>query len=214
LQKSRSDRAAFLAGVSHDLRTPLSRLKLELEMLEGRIEPATRAAMGEDLDDMGAIIDQFMDFMRSEASEPLSAVSLAELARNCAERAARGGARITCEMEELPLVMLRPLAMQRAIDNLIGNAARHAGGDIVVRAARSAEEAVIAVLDRGPGIPIELVDRLKEPFTRLDAARTGSSGAGLGLAIASRVAELHGGRLDLLPREGGGLEARLSVPLA
>jgi two-component system osmolarity sensor histidine kinase EnvZ len=214
LQKSRSDRATFLAGVSHDLRTPLSRLKLELEMLEGRVDQATRVAMGQDLDDMGAIIDQFMDFMRSEASEPLSAVSLAELARNCAERAARGGARVTCEMEELPLVMLRPLAMQRAIDNLIGNAARHAGGDIVVRTARKADEARVTVLDRGPGVPVELVDRLKEPFTRLDAARTGSSGAGLGLAIASRVAELHGGRLDLLPREGGGLEARLSIPLA
>ena len=213
LQKARSDRAAFLAGVSHDLRTPLSRLKLELEMLQG-IDPATRGAMGDDLDDMGAIIDQFMDFMRSEASEPLSAVSLAELARNCAERAARGGAKVTCELEELPLVMLRPLAMQRAIGNLIGNAQRHAGGDILVRTRREGEEAVVAVLDHGPGIPVELVERLKEPFTRRDAARSGSSGAGLGLAIASRVAELHGGRLDLLPREGGGLEARLCVPIA
>jgi two-component system, OmpR family, osmolarity sensor histidine kinase EnvZ len=170
--------------------------------------------MGEDLDDMGAIIDQFMDFMRSEASEPLSAVSLAELARNCAERAARGGAKVTCEIEELPLAMLRPLAMQRAIDNLIGNAARHAGGDILVRTRHEEAQAIVSVLDRGPGIPGDLVERLKEPFTRRDASRTGSSGAGLGLAIASRVAELHGGRLDLLAREGGGLEARLALPLA
>ena len=214
LQKSRSDRAAFLAGVSHDLRTPLSRLKLELEMLEGRVDAATRKNMGEDLDDMNAIIDQFMDFMRSEASEPLSAVNVAELARNCAERAARGGARVTCELSELPLAMLRPLAVQRAIDNLIGNAARHAGGDILVRTGRDADTAVISVLDRGPGIPPEMVERLKEPFTRRDASRTGSSGAGLGLAIASRVAELHGGRLDLTPRDGGGLDARLVLPIA
>jgi two-component system osmolarity sensor histidine kinase EnvZ len=155
-----------------------------------------------------------MDFMRSEASEPLSAVNHAELARNCAERSARGGTRVTCELQELPLAMLRPLAVQRAVDNLIGNAARHAGGDVLVRTARDGASAVVSVLDRGPGIPPELVDRLKEPFTRRDESRSGSSGAGLGLAIASRVAELHGGRLDLLPREGGGLDARLVLPLA
>jgi len=214
LKKSRSERATFLAGVSHDLRTPLARLRLELEMLEGRVEPATRKAMVEDLDDMNAIIDQFIDFMRSEASEALSPVSLPELARSCAERAARGGARVTCELQELPLVMLRALAMQRAVDNLIGNAVRHAGGDIVLRVRRSPDGAELSVLDRGPGIPAQLVERLKEPFTRRDDSRSGSSGAGLGLAIASRVAELHGGRLDLLPHEGGGLEARLTLPIA
>jgi len=214
LQKSRSDRATFLAGVSHDLRTPLSRLRLELEMQEGRMEPATRKSMVQDLDDMNAIIDQFMDFMRSEAAEPLSPVSLPELARSCAERAARGGVRITCELDEVPVQMLRPLAMQRAIDNLIGNALRHAPGDVVVRVRRNDDEAELAVLDRGPGIPAELVERLKEPFTRKDESRTGSSGAGLGLAIANRVAELHGGKLALLPRDGGGLEARMTLPLA
>jgi two-component system osmolarity sensor histidine kinase EnvZ len=74
--------------------------------------------------------------------------------------------------------------------------------------------ALLSVRDRGPGIPAALVERLKEPFTRRDDSRTGSSGAGLGLAIASRVAELHGGRLDLLEREGGGLEARITLPIA
>jgi two-component system osmolarity sensor histidine kinase EnvZ len=214
LKKGRSDRATFLAGVSHDLRTPLARLRLELEMLEGRIEPATRKAMVEDLDDMNAIIDQFMDFMRSEASEPLSAVNLAELARSCAERAARGGARVTCRLDDVPMLMLRPLAMQRAVDNLIGNAARHAGGDIEVELRTDAGRVLLSVHDRGPGIPAALVERLKEPFTRRDDSRTGSSGAGLGLAIASRVAELHGGRLDLLERAGGGLEARITLPLS
>jgi two-component system osmolarity sensor histidine kinase EnvZ len=214
LRKGRSDRATFLAGVSHDLRTPLSRLRLELEMLEGRVEPATTKAMVQDLDDMNAIIDQFMDFMRSEASERLAPVDLAELARSSAERAARGGGRVTCELADVPVLMLRPLAVQRAIDNLIGNALRHAGGEIAVQVGAEEGRARVSVLDRGPGIPPDLVERLKEPFTRRDEARSGSSGAGLGLAIASRVAELHGGRLDLLPREGGGLEARLSFPMA
>src|SRR5260221_580642 len=91
LQQNQRERATFLAGVSHDLRTPLSRLRLEVEMLGDKVEGATQRAMVEDLDDMNAIIDQFIDFTRSEAAEPLSAVNLAELARGCAERYARTG---------------------------------------------------------------------------------------------------------------------------
>ncbi len=214
LRKSRSDRATFLAGVSHDLRTPLSRLRLEVEMLGERVEASTTKAMVDDLDDMNAIIDQFIDFTRSEAAEPLSAVNLSELARGCAERYARTGVQVRCELGEVPPLMLRPLAMQRLLDNLIGNAARHAGGEVLVRATEANGQALLSVLDRGPGIPASMVERLKQPFTRRDEARSGYSGAGLGLAIAERVARLHGGRLDLLAREGGGLEARVTLPVA
>jgi two-component system osmolarity sensor histidine kinase EnvZ len=215
LKKSQRDRATFLAGVSHDLRTPLARLRLEVEMLENKVDGATRAAMIDDVAQMNAIIDQFMDFMRSEASEPLAPVDLSELAKSCAERAARAGVDVHCELDEVPVLMLRPLAMQRLADNLIANAARHGGGgEILVRTAADGTEARLSVLDRGPGIPAEMVERLKEPFTRRDAARSGSSGAGLGLAIANRVAAIHAGRLELLARDGGGLEARVSLPSA
>ncbi len=214
LKKSQRDRATFLAGVSHDLRTPLSRLRLEVEMLENKVEPATREAMIDDITQMNAIIDQFIDFMRSEASEPLSPVDLAELARSCAERAARSGVDIRCELDPVPVLMLRPLAMRRLADNLIANAVRHAGGAILVRTAAAGNEARLCVLDRGPGIPAGMVEHLKEPFTRRDAARSGSSGAGLGLAIANRVAAIHGGRLELIEREGGGLEACVALPTA
>jgi two-component system osmolarity sensor histidine kinase EnvZ len=212
LQKSQRDRATFLAGVSHDLRTPLARLRLEVEMLDAKVERDTVRAMTEDVGEMNAIIDQFIDFMRSEAAEPLSAVNLSELARSCAERAARSGGNVRCELAEVPLLMLRPLAMQRLVDNLLGNAARHAGGEVLVRTEDGDGDVLLSVLDRGPGIPQDMVERLKEPFTRRDEARSGSSGAGLGLAIANRVATLHGGRLELMPREGGGLEARLTLP--
>jgi two-component system osmolarity sensor histidine kinase EnvZ len=104
--------------------------------------------------------------------------------------------------------------MQRLIDNLLGNAVKHAGGDILLRTSAAPGTVALAVLDRGPGIPTEQVQRLKEPFTRRDQSRAGSSGAGLGLAIANRIATLHGGTLDLLAREGGGLEARLTLPAA
>jgi two-component system, OmpR family, osmolarity sensor histidine kinase EnvZ len=214
LQKEQRERATFLAGISHDLRTPLSRLRLEAEMLESRIDPATQRAVIQDLDDMNAIIDQFIDFTRSEAAEALAPVNLSEAARSAAERAARAGVAVRCELAELPLLMLRPLAMQRLVDNLVTNAARHAGGEVLLRTAADAGSVTLAVLDRGPGIPPEMAERLKEPFTRRDAARSGSSGAGLGLAIADRAAKLHGGKLELLAREGGGLEARVTLPSA
>jgi two-component system osmolarity sensor histidine kinase EnvZ len=213
LQKSQRERATFLAGISHDLRTPLSRMRLEVEMLDGKVEPAAQRGMVEDLDDMNAIIDQFIDFSRSEAAEPLSPVNLSELAYACAERAARSGVLVRTEAGPVPELKLRPLAMQRLVDNLLGNAARHAGGEVVLRTGARDASAFLSVLDRGPGIPVSMVDHLKQPFTRRDDARSGSSGAGLGLAIANRVATLHGGRLDLLPRDGGGLEARLTLPV-
>lgn len=214
LRKGERERATFLAGVSHDLRTPLARLRLDAEMLEGKVDAAVQRGMITDLEDMNAIIDQFIDFMRGESAEPLSGVNLSELVRGCAERAARSGAAVRCELADTPLLMLRPLAMQRMVDNLLGNAARHAGGEIVVRTEVDGARVVLSVLDRGPGIPASLVEHVKQPFTRSDAARSGSSGAGLGLAIANRVAVLHGGRLDLLPREGGGLEARVVLESA
>ena len=214
LQRGERDRATFLAGISHDLRTPLARLRLDVEMLDGKVEPDVQRGMVSDLGDMNAIIDQFIDFTRAESVEPLVAVNLAELARSCAERAARSGSSVRCELAETPLQMLRPLAMQRLIDNLLGNAARHAGGEILLRTERGRDAVTLSVLDRGPGIPAQLAERLKEPFTRRDDSRSGSSGAGLGLAIANRIAALHGGRLDLLPRDGGGLEARVVLPSA
>ena len=212
IRRNERERAVFLAGVSHDLRTPLSRLRLDLEMLGDKVDEGTRRAMVLDVEDMNAIIDQFIDFTRSETSEPLLPTDLSELARSCAERAARSGLKVRCELASLPVVMVRPLAMQRLLDNLLANAQKHGGGDVLVRTRRIDERIELSVLDRGPGIEPGEVERLKQPFTRLDDARSGASGAGLGLFIANRVAHLHGGRLELLPRDGGGLEARFVLP--
>jgi two-component system osmolarity sensor histidine kinase EnvZ len=121
---------------------------------------------------------------------------------------------VTCELAGLPPLMLRPLAVRRLVENLIQNAVKHGGGEILVRTASSGSEATLAVLDRGPGIPAADIERLKEPFTRRDDARSGRSGAGLGLAIVSRIAKAHGARFDLAPREGGGLSASVAFPVA
>jgi len=105
------------------------------------------------------------------------------------------------------------MAVRRAISNLIDNALRHAGEPVEIVSFRQDARAVIEVRDRGPGIPAGEAERLKRPFTRLDQARGSRSGAGLGLAIVERVARAHGGSLDLLAREGGGLIARLTLSI-
>ena len=214
LKRNERERTTFLAGISHDLRTPLARLRLDVEMLDGKVDASTREGMVADIEDMNAIIDQFIDFARSEATEPYSSEDLSALVRACAERAARAGAPVTCRLAELPPLMLRPLAMQRLVANLIQNAVKHGGGSIEVETARDGDEVRLTVADRGPGIAPADAERLKEPFTRLDEARSGQSGAGLGLAIVARIAKAHGARFELSPRDGGGLLARVVFPLA
>lgn len=208
------ERATFLAGVSHDVRTPLSRLRLGLEMLPA--DPAMRADLEKDIEDINGVIDQFMDFARDENKESLESVDLNLLLQSAAERARRGedgGAQITLELAPQATLKMRPLAMKRLIGNLIDNARKHAGPDITLQTAREGDHIVMAVLDRGPGIPPDQVERLKQPFSRLDVSRSGHSGAGLGLAIVERIARIHGGQFELLPRAGGGTEARVIFPL-
>jgi two-component system osmolarity sensor histidine kinase EnvZ len=214
LKDNERERTTFLAGISHDLRTPLSRLRLDVEMLGAKVEADTQKGMVADLEDMNAIIDQFIDFARSEATEPYSAVDLSQLARECAERAARTGTAITCELAEVPSLMLRPLAINRLVSNLVQNSVKHGGGEVLVSVGGNGREVRLAVSDRGPGIRADEVERLKAPFTRRDDARSGQSGAGLGLAIVARIAKAHGARFDLLPREGGGLVAQVTFPVA
>ena len=212
LSRLDQERATFLAGVSHDLRTPLSRLRLGIEMLPA--DPATRSDLEQDIQDINLVIDQFLDFARDESGEPAQRISLMQLAQGAVERAARMQVVAKTDLAELPPLMLRPVAMQRAIDNLVNNAARHGGGDILIQTLRdpTTGKSVLSVFDRGPGIPVHEVERLKQAFTRMDGARSGESGAGLGLAIVERIARMHEARFDLLPRVGGGTEARLTFP--
>ena len=205
------DRALILAGISHDLRTPLTRLRLAAEM---SIDAAARAWISADIDEMDKMIGQFLDFARDTAGEPAEPIDLNTVLRHVAEPLLRRGARIELQLAELPPLALRPLALRRLAANLISNALRHGGeqAPIEIATRREGDNLVLDVMDRGPGIPPEEAERLKQPFARLEAARTGASGAGLGLAIADRVARSHGGRLDLLAREGGGLVARVTLP--
>jgi two-component system osmolarity sensor histidine kinase EnvZ len=178
-----------------------------------RADPAVRNDLEKDIIDINLVIDQFLDFARDESSEPPQRMNLSQLALGAVERAARMHVAAVTDLAELPPLMLRPIAMQRAIDNLINNAARHGGGEILIQTRHENARSVLSVFDRGPGIPTSEVERLKKAFTRLDSARSGESGAGLGLAIVERIARMHGGKFDLLPRQGGGTEARLTFAM-
>jgi two-component system osmolarity sensor histidine kinase EnvZ len=206
LQALEREREMVLAGISHDVRTPLSRLRLALEM--SGADPATAQGMGADIEEMDQVIGQFLEFARGEA-EPRERQDPAPLLAEIGEHYAKLGRGVAVQGANVGPFPFARMALRRAIGNLIDNALRHAGEPVEVAARREGADVVIEVLDRGPGIPAGEAERLKRPFTRLDASRGGRGGAGLGLAIVDRVARAHGGRLELASRPGGGLAARL-----
>jgi len=206
-----ADRALILAGVSHDLRTPLARLRLSTEMSES--DGALKQGMIADIGEMDSIIGQFMDFARTQNEEPLAATDLAALAREVVEHQLRLGHAVRANFEPVPVRALRRMGIKRLISNLVDNAYAYGEKEVCVATRAEAGRLILEVLDRGPGIPPQEAERLKQPFTRLEKARSGKGGSGLGLAIVDRIARHHGGSFELLPREGGGLIARVSLPL-
>jgi len=214
LASTDADRTLLLAGVSHDLRTPLARLRLGIEMT-GAPESDV-LAMVSDIDEMDRIIGQFLDFARGQPQEKLQEIDLVELLEKIIEPyRLRHIAIVTTFPDKLRLhAFLLPL--RRAITNLIDNAVRYAGTDkpIDILASEREGKVYIEVADQGPGMPEKEIEYLRQPFTRREVARSGTKGAGLGLAIIDRVMTWHHGRLELLPRPGGGLRAILELPVA
>ncbi|MFM9981079.1 MAG: ATP-binding protein [Burkholderiales bacterium] len=211
LERLERDRAMVLAGISHDLRTPLARLRLGLEMIGG--DRSMSEGLAADIDEMDKIIGQFLDFAKGESEAGIE-TALDELVDDICERYAKLGRALVRGKPSAIRLSLAQMAVRRAISNLIDNALRYSSTPIEIEVRQKGGFAVIEVRDRGPGIPASEAERMKRPFTRLEAARSDAGGSGLGLAIVDRVARMHGGRLDLLPREGGGLVARLLLSTA
>lgn len=209
LKRADADRALLLAGVSHDLRTPLSRIRLGVEMLDAKTDPGLRQGMVQDVEDIDAVIRQFLDFARVTA-EPgtVAELDINELVQTVTARYRQQGKHVSARPGTVPVARLQPLAMQRLLTNLIDNALRHGSDEVVVETAANLGCVRLSVLDRGPGIPAADAERMLQPFTRLNEARS-TPGTGLGLAIVDRIAKMHGGSVQLLAREGGGLEARV-----
>ena len=208
IRRYADQRTAMLAGVSHDLRTPLSRLKLELALAPNDFDTAPAKI---DILEMERMLDGYLAFARGEEGEQPLQSDLASVTR---EAVAAAAARSQLELTATPVPMrLRPLALKRAISNLANNAADY-GKHVRVTVSATANEAAIVVEDDGPGIPQENFEDAFRPFSRLDASRNQNvSGVGLGLTIARDTARAHGGDVTLGESEMGGLRATIRLPL-
>ncbi len=213
LRQLEHDRAVLLAGVSHDLRTPLARLRLGVEM-EARDE-ATRAGMVDDIDEMDRVIGQFLDFARTNEDAAVERADFNDIVRTAVERHVRSGHDVRFAPGAVPVVPLRSTAFSRLVANLLDNAIAYGAPPVEVSTRAADRRIVLEIADRGAGIAPDQVERLKQPFTRASVARSNEgnvAGAGLGLAIVERIARLHGGTFDLLSRDGGGTLARVVIP--
>ncbi|PZO66555.1 MAG: two-component sensor histidine kinase [Paracoccus denitrificans] len=219
IERQNDQRKLMLSGISHDLRTPLTRLKLGLSMMDPDMPPdrADIADMDRDLVEMGRMIDAFLDYVRDDVSdEPAVTMPLSEFAEVIVTDALRAGQDVTWHSGGAPetVATFRPTQLRRAIDNLLGNAARY-GRRAEIGLTPGARSIGIWVEDDGPGIPPERREEAIRPFTRLDPARNRNAGggAGLGLAIVSDIARGHGGVLRLGTGHNlGGLRAEIVLP--
>ena len=214
VEQAGRERELMLAGVSHDLRTPLTRLRLSLELLDSKNELTTD--MVRDIEEMNAILDQFLAFIRDGRDEPMEVCDLKELISSVVAPYSQQGHDIRLSLAAMPCLPLRRVSMKRMLVNLLENALRYGEQEIEVTAAVVNQDGVsyvaISVLDRGEGLDPEDLQRIFNPFIRGDQAR-GGQGTGLGLAIVQRIAAQHGGSVELHNRAGGGLAATVCLPM-
>jgi len=203
-------RTDMLSGVSHDLRTPLTRMKLQLAMLGSDPEIAE---LKENVSEMEKMIEGYLTFARGEGGEQSLETDLTELVSDIGDQWKRDGASIDTHVEGRIVTWVKPDAFKRCIDNLIANANRYAD-NVWVRAGRRGDAIEVTVDDDGPGIPEEQREEAFRPFVRLDRSRNPETGGtGLGLSIARDIARVHGGELFLEDSPHGGLRARIRLPL-
>lgn len=219
LKQVESDRAVILAGISHDLRTPIARMLLEVEM--GTLSDEAKRGMQSDLAQMESIIAQFLDYARPAVPSSHTEIDLSALIKQLAQEADRASdVSVQMHVEADLRITGNAVEISRAVSNLIENARRYGkSGDsgtalIELNARRDQVSVFIEVADRGIGLPEEHIPYLLQPFTRMDTARSQANGAGLGLAIVDRIVQRHRGQLEIKNREGGGLAVRIRLKSA
>jgi signal transduction histidine kinase len=211
LQSLIDNRTRMLAAISHDLRTPLTLLRLRVENVEDRSE---REKMLTTIAEMDSMVGATLHFARDEATTELRRpTDIAALVQSVVDDMADAGLPVAMDPSQSVVVDCRPDALKRAIRNLIDNAVKH--GQLAQVAVNLAPESiVITVDDEGPGIPEPELERVFQPFHRIDASRNPETGGiGLGLAIALSIIQAHGGELTLVNRKAGGLRASVTLPL-
>jgi len=210
VERSIEQRTAMLAGVSHDLRTVLTRFKLELALIDD--SPETDA-MKKDIDEMSRMLEGYLAFARGDAGEPSEPTDMAAFLEELKTDAERHGHRTTVQFHGYPVATVRPHAFKRCLANLVSNAARFASA-IAITGHRDHRYMTITIDDDGPGIPPNRRDEVFKPFLRLDDARNqDEAGSGLGLAIARDIARSHGGDVTLGDSPMGGLRASVRIPV-
>lgn len=209
LQQFEEDRATMLAGVAHDLRSPITRMRLHVELEQG----SRREAMMQNLEDIARITEQFLVYARGSGVEPVEHRDVGLFAEEVAAGYADRGVSVACECNAVRGAV-RANSLRRALINLIENAIEYGSSPVIVRTSGSAQCVTIGVEDAGPGIEPSQITQALRPFTRLDNSRGGTGHCGLGLVIASKIAQEHRGALHLRNREGGGFVAEIRLPLS
>ena len=210
VERAMEQRTAMLAGVSHDLRTLLTRFKLELALIEDGPEVA---ALKKDVDEMARMIEAYLAFARGDAGEAAAPTDMASFLEELKADAERHGHKTTVVFHGHPIVAVKPAAFKRCLANLVNNAARH-GDAIAIKGHRDHRYLTVTIDDDGPGIPPGMREEVFKPFLRLDDARNqDEGGTGLGLAIARDIARSHGGDITLADSPMGGLRATVRVPV-
>ena len=209
IQQAAKDRTVMLAGISHDLRTPLTRLRLTAEMMSDK---DLAEGMILDIQDMDDILEQFISYMRDGSDEPLE---LTDLNGVLSEVAAQFSQQTTVNFqpEPLPEIVIRRLAIKRMVGNLVNNALRYGQPPIELAVHEARQHLVLTVRDHGQGIDESRAPELLQPFVRGESART-TQGSGLGLAIVARIVRMHKGTLAIRNHPEGGLEVTVRLPLA
>ena len=208
LEQTERDRQIMLAGISHDLRTPLTRVRLSAEMMPD--DDFLKEGLIYDVDDMDAILNQFISYMRDGSDEEIQDTDINNMLQELVIQFKPLDVRYT--PQSLPIIQARSLSLKRMIGNLINNAKRYGAEPINLSALVENDHIKISVSDHGEGIPEDQISDLMQPFVRGNAART-VQGSGLGLAIVKRIVDLHQGELYIHNRPEGGLEAIISLPL-
>lgn len=215
LRELAENRTTMLAGISHDLRTPMTRMAITVEMLDEQSDPELVARLRRDLEAMDKLIDQFLQFSRGSDDERPQRIDLRQMLDKLNQELGDDGAELRLHCSDAGCVIdAEALALERVLTNLLKNASQYSDGQPVdIYLDCCADRASVDICDRGPGIPSDQVETVFRPFQRLEQARSAhTGGSGLGLAIARQLALKHDWAVDLLPREGGGTVARLSLP--
>jgi len=208
-----ADRRLMLVGISHDLSTPLTRLRLAVELMEMNADLTQVSGMIQDIEDMKGILVQFADYAKTGKEEQAVVADFNQVVAEVCQRYVAVGKVIRSGLASVPTFRFRVLAIRRLVTNLVDNAARYGGGYIEVNTRCDAGSMTLTVLDQGPGIRSTDPHSLIKPFARENIARGLQLGAGLGLSIVDRIARAHGGSLALCNRPGGGLAATVTLPV-